>query len=140
VNSRFTVANHVLTLLALFPGEWLTSEYIAGSVNTNPVVVRRLLGRLRAAGLVMAQPATGGGWQLTRAPGDITLLAVYRALGEGDLFAMHHRPPNPECRVGRGIQRGLEQTYAEARAALEECLAHDTIAHLLGRVLDPRPA
>lgn len=136
MNTRFTVANHTLTLLALFPGEWLTSEYIAGSVNTNAVVIRRLLGRLREAGLVVAQPATGGGWQLARSAATISLREVYEALGERELFALHHRPPNPDCRVGRGIQRGLEQVYADAMAGMAEQLARETVADLLGRVVD----
>ena len=125
-------------MLALYPDEWLTSEYIAGSVNTNAVVIRRVLGVLREAGLVVSQPATGGGWKLARDPDQISLLAIYQALDEGSLFALHSRPPNPECRVGRGVQRGLETIYAEAQVALEERLARETVTDLLARVLGPR--
>jgi len=124
-------------LLALYPDEWLTSEYIAGSVNTNAVVIRRVLGVLREAALVVSRPATGGGWKLARNPDQISLLAIYQALDEGSLFALHSRSPDPECRVGRGIQRGLETIYAEAQAALEERLARETVADLLARVSDP---
>jgi DNA-binding IscR family transcriptional regulator len=64
VNCRFTVAIHVLCLLAAQHPQPLTSEFIAGSVNTNPVVIRRLLGSLRRAGLVKSQPGVSGGWEL----------------------------------------------------------------------------
>lgn len=136
-NTRFTVANHILALLAAHPGELLTSEFIAGSVNTNPVVVRRLLGPLRQAGLVQAQLATGGGWRLARRPDEISLLSVHQAVDDVELFPMHGRLPNPTCVVGRNIQHALEGVYAEAREALEERLERETIADVLGRVLDP---
>jgi DNA-binding IscR family transcriptional regulator len=77
-STRFTVALHVLTLLASTPGEALTSEYIAGSVNTNPVVARRLLGTLRKVGIVSSQPGNGGGWELAKNPAKLTLRDVRR--------------------------------------------------------------
>jgi len=62
VNCRFTVAIHVLCLLAALHPKPVTSEFIAGSVNTNPVVIRRILAALRRAGLVKSQPGVSGGW------------------------------------------------------------------------------
>ena len=81
ISSRFSVAVHVLSLLALpeQDGVLLTSERMAGSVNTNPVVIRRILGQLKKAGLVEVRPASGGTF-LTRQPAAITLLEVYRAV------------------------------------------------------------
>ena len=72
LNSKLTVGIHILTLLASSPGEAQTSEYIAGSVNTNPVVIRRLLGLLREAGIVESQGGHGGGWRLQRPAERIT--------------------------------------------------------------------
>lgn len=134
VSTRFTIALHILTLLASNRGEALTSEYIAGSVNTNPVVIRRLLGVLRQSGLVSSQPGNGGGWQLTRDPGQVTLLDVRRAVHEASPFAMHNQPPNPACPVGRGIQAALTGVYGEAERALEDELAQTTIQKLLRSV------
>ena len=99
MNSRFAIAVHVLTFLALAGDEPTTSEYIAGSVNTNPVVIRRILSALRQAGLVTAQPGIGGGSSLARPAAEITLADVYRATEERDLFALH--PRSLPCDAGR---------------------------------------
>ncbi len=129
-SSRFTVAIHILTLLA-YEGGQMTSEYIAGSVNTNPVVIRRLLALLREARLVSSQPGAGGGWQLTRPPKGITLRDIYRAVEEGALFALHSNTPNPQCPVGRNIQRVLGGHFEAAQLALDKDLERTTIADLV---------
>jgi Rrf2 family protein len=134
-SSRFAVATHILTLLAQSRDEPATSDYIAGSVNTNPVVIRRVLGELRAAGLVASQGGNGGGWRLVRAPEAVTLRDVYRAVEGEALFALHHRPPNQNCPVGRHIQDALGRRFAAATRALEEELARTTVADVLGEVL-----
>ena len=134
LSTRFTVALHTLTLLASSPGQALTSEYIAGSVNTNPVVVRRILGALRKLGMVSSQPGTGGGWELAANPDRLTLADVRRAVEEGSPFSMHSQPPNPRCPVGRNIQRALQPVYDRAEKALEDSLARTTIRSLLRSV------
>jgi len=131
VSTRFTVTLHILTLLASSPGEALTSEYIAGSVNTNPVVVRRLLGALRKVGIVTLQPGNGGGWELARNPEKLTLRDVRRAVNEGSPFSMHNQPPNPRCPVGRNIQEVLGPVYDKAERAMEKKLSQTTISSLL---------
>lgn len=134
LSTRFTVALHILTLLAASGAEALTSEYIAGSVNTNPVVVRRLLGLLRKKGFVKSQPGNGGGWQLVKQPNSITLLDVRRAVNEGSPFSMHTNMPNPACPVGRNIQGALSGVYTHAEQAMEAELAQTTIHKLLQSV------
>lgn len=126
---------HILTLLASKrSGEALTSEYIAGSVNTNPVVARRVLGLLRNLGLVSSQPGTGGGWILGKDPDAISLLDVRRAVNEGSPFAMHSQPPNPACPVGKHIQSVLNGIYGQAESAMEGELAQTSIRKLLKSV------
>ena len=134
-SSRFTVAVHTLTLLAQQPDDLLTSELIAGSVNTNPVVIRRVLGELRVAQLVTSQGGNGGGWRLVRAPETITLRDVYCAVEDEPLFGLHHRAPNPDCTVGRHIQQALNRHFDEARRALEQHLERTSIADVLREVL-----
>ncbi len=134
VSTRFTVALHVLTLLASNPGQALTSEYIAGSVNTNPVVVRRLLGLLRKARMVSSQPGNGGGWELAAKPEKISLRDVRKAVNEGSPFSMHSQAPNPLCPVGRHIQRALSPIYLDAEQAMEDRLSRTTIKSLLRSV------
>jgi Rrf2 family protein len=133
-SSRFIVAVHILTLLEQSRGEPVTSEYIAGSVNTNPAVIRRLLSRLARAGLVCSRLGSGGGARLSRTASGITLLEVYRAVEEGQMFAMHYASPNPNCPVGRQIQGVVEQSTRAAQRALEGELARRTIADVLHEV------
>lgn len=135
VNCRFTVAIHVLCLLAAQRPRPLTSEFIAASVNTNPVVIRRILGVLRRAGLVKSEPGVGGGWELLARPEAITLGALYQIIRPGTVFAMHSRQPNVLCPVGRNIQRGLWAHYQKAQAAMEAELESTTIADVLESVL-----
>ena len=135
-SSRVTVAVHVLTLLAHGTGDGtaMTSAYVAGSVGTNPVVVRRLLGLLREARLVRSQGGPGGGWQLVVPAGRITLGDVYRAVEPDALFPLHASDPNPRCPVGRHIQATLGGPYQAARAAVERSLERTSIDDLLREV------
>jgi len=131
ISSRFSVAVHVLTLLAVTPaGELLTSDRMAGSVNTNPVVIRRILGQLKRAGMVEVRAAAGGTY-LRRPAAEITLLDVYRAVEvvEANLFSIHDKP-NPKCPVGRNIQAALDDTLRRAQVALEQQLAGVSVAQI----------
>jgi Rrf2 family protein len=134
MNTRFAVAVHILTFLQTQKGEPATSELMAGSVNTNPSLIRRLLSQLARAGLTTSQMGTGGGALLARPADTITLLDVYRAVDEDrEVIPMHHSP-NPSCPVGRNIQAVLETRIDSAERALEQELAGTTIAELASDV------
>lgn len=133
MNTRFTVASHILTLLALFRGQALTSEFIAGSVQTNPVVIRRLLGRLREAGFVNAVQGPGGGFELTADPSALTLLDVYQAVAEHGPIAKHPGG-SVRCPVGRNIGALLDAVTGEAEKAMFASLRTTTIAALARRI------
>jgi Rrf2 family protein len=133
-NSRLTVAVHALTWLALAHRrgrERLTSDEVAASINTNPVVVRRCLGDLRKAGLVVVTHGAGAGWRLAKEADAISLRAVLDAVQPEPVFALHHREPNLECPVGRGIRPVLSNVYERATDALRRELAHTSIADVL---------
>ncbi len=134
MNSRFSTAVHILTLLASTPQERLTSEFIAASVGTNPVVIRRQLALLRQANLVSSKGARGGGWELARDPARITLKQVRTALGVEAAFRMHRNEPHPNCSVGQGIRGVLENVYEEVETSVMRSLAHWTIADMLKRI------
>jgi Rrf2 family protein len=137
LSSKLTVGVHILTLLALTPDQAQTSEYIAGSVNTNPVVIRRLLGLLREAGYVESQGGVGGGWRLKVPVDRISLLDILRAVEpKGEAIALHCSEPNPLCPVGRNIQGVLTGIYDEVERRMDEQLGRATIASVLGSVLD----
>ena len=128
------MAIHILTLLAHSGETPLTSEYIAASVNTNPVVIRRLLAFLRAAKLVTSQGGPGGGWQLIRTPHRISLRDIYRAVEGSTLFPLHSSTPNPRCPVGSTIQGMLAHHFEAAQHALEDDLARTTLDDLVKEV------
>jgi len=135
MNTRFAVAVHVLTLLAQGQGEPVTSEYVAGSVNTNASLIRRLLSELARAGLTTSQMGNGGGALLARPATAITLLDVYRAVDEDRTVIPIHPAPSSNCVVGRNIQAVLESRIDAAERALEQELARTTIAELAGDVI-----
>ena len=135
------MAAHALAWLALAGRQVrhaLTSDEVAASVNTNPVVVRRCLGELRRAGLVGVRHGAGAGWWLARAAGEITLLDVYRAVEQKPLFGLHHGEPNLECPVGRGIRPALTEVYGGVERAVEHELGRTSIADVLERTLGER--
>ena len=137
-NSRLTVAAHALTWIGLYQrrgNEVATSEQIATSVNTNPVVIRRLLAELRRAGLADSRRGAGAGWTLARDLASITLLDVYEAIEPGPLFALHPSTPDPECVVGHGIGPALACVYGEIETNLRAQLAGTTLEDLLQDVL-----
>lgn len=131
-SSKFIVAIHILTLLEvrrLAKGEVdvVKSEFMSESVNTNPVVIRRILGLLRKAGLVTSQKGPVGGTWLTRPAEQISLLQVYQAVEEGALFHLHYNEPNMQCPIGANIQDSLSDTFKAAETAMKNTLAQKTI-------------
>jgi Rrf2 family protein len=130
-SSRFTTAIHILTLLAYENEQAVTSDYIAGSVNTNPVVIRRLLRALADAGLVTSVPGTSGGSRLAKGAEEITLLDVYSAVEDEQLFGRHAQQPNAKCPVGSRIGDLLAPRFDDAAHALRQSLGRTTIASLL---------
>ena len=129
---RFAVALHVLALLAV-ERHAATSAYIAGSVNTNPVVVRRILGALRRGGFVIAHTGPGGGFALRKAKARITLAEVYRAVEHAPLIALH-QDPNRSCPVGRHVGGVIGIVARQAERAMLGSLAAVTLDDVAGRV------
>lgn len=120
-NCRFAFGVHVMTVLALAPEEFFASDRLAGTVNTNPVIIRRLLLDLKEANLVETHRGPGGGAILSRPAREITLLDIYRAVsGEVEPFGEHPNEPNNTCCVGRDIKRVLEDVAAKAKLAIEK--------------------
>ncbi len=132
-NQRFAISIHALTLLAGSQSP-LTSEMIASSVDTNPVVIRRVMANLRMHGLVKSKPGAHGGWTLLREPARMGLNEVYQCLREDDVLSIHSHP-NKDCPIGGEIKSVLQNVFDEAQAELEKALGNHTVADVLEDVL-----
>ena len=139
VVSRYTVALHILawiTLITEGKDEFVSSERIAASVNTVPVFIRRILGTLGKAKIVIVQHGgTGAGWRLAKQPELISLLEVYEAVVNTPLFELHHSTPNDNCIIGKGIQPALLNIYGETEYVMKQHLAKQSIADLLHQTI-----
>ena len=132
ISSRFTIALHIFACVDVFKDERkVTSDFLAGSINTNPVIIRKILSQLKNAGLITVARGTGG-IELTKDLSEITFYDVYEAIGaveNGDLFHFHENP-NPECPVGRNIHALLDSKLKTIQSALEDELKRYTILDL----------
>ncbi len=130
-NSQFSMAVHVLAMLANSGEDKVKSERVAGSVNTNPVVIRRLLGQLNQANLVISQTGAAGGTRLARRPGDITLDEIYKAVSCGEVFALHGKSPNQDCPIGKNIESVLCNLQKEIDKTVGEKLSEYTLQSVI---------
>jgi Rrf2 family protein len=131
---RFAIAVHVLALLAYKDGDRVTSAYLAGSVNTNPVIIRRLLLVLQKAKLVETNKGAGAGSRLSRSPKRINLAEIYRAVEEAEAFSSPARKPNSGCPVGQCIRKTLNDIFTSAQSAMERDLERQTLADVIDTI------
>jgi Rrf2 family protein len=131
---RFAMAVHVLAVLAYKEGDPVTSSILAASINTNPVIVRRLLLSLQRARLVETRKGAGSGSRLSRSPGRINLAEVYRAVEDVEPFASPARKANTACPVGHCIRETLNKVFASAENAMERDLEKTTLAGVIGTI------
>jgi DNA-binding IscR family transcriptional regulator len=124
---------HVLTLLGK-ANQPLSSRWIAGSVNTNPVVIRQIVGRLREVELVDTLPGSTGGTFLKTDPAQITLRDVYQLTKNETFFGLHPNEPSPYCPVGRNIQAVLIEVFDQMDQLVEGALGDITIADIIAQV------
>jgi Rrf2 family protein len=137
LSSRFAVAVHVLVLLALESGRFVASTWLAASVGTNAAFIRRLVGRLRLAGLVESARGARGGVRLARPAALVRLSQVYEAVEGGALFSLHRSAPSQRCPVGRNIRQVLAPVLAQASEAVAESLGRSTLAEVAERIGQP---
>ena len=127
-SQRFAVATHILTALKYDEAEKISSDFLAKTVNTNPVVVRRIVGLLRDAKLVNSTAGAFGGTWLAIDPTQINLLDIYNAVEKGNLVQMHH--PNKKCPIGACIEKLIRPTLDKATLAFKKQLADKSLADL----------
>lgn len=133
ISSRFTIALHILTALETFKGQFrLTSDFLAGSVQVNPVIIRNILLQLKTAGLVQISRGRGS-ISLLKNPNDINLFDVYKAIEplENEKLFNFHKNPNPNCPVGRNIHNILDGRLSEVQQAMENKLKAMKLSDIL---------
>ena len=132
ISSRFTIAIHMLSCMEVFKEEYkITSDFLASSINANPVIIRKLLSQLKDAGLIEVKRGPGGA-QIAKPLDEITFLDVYRAVDcveENTLFHFHENP-NQNCPVGRNIHAVLDDKLLRVQSAMERELASITLADM----------
>ena len=134
ISSRFTIATHMLIILALEgKKQKLTSDILASSVGVNPVIIRKTLSQLKNAGLISVARGTGGA-DIIKDLEDISLFDIYCAvecLGKsGQLFSFHDKP-NPECPIGKNIHNVLDNRLEAIQKAMETELAQTSLAEVV---------
>lgn len=132
ISSRFTVALHIFSCADTFKDEYkVTSDFLASSINTNPVIIRRILGQLKSAGLIDVARGTGG-ITPARPLSEITFYDVYKAVDpiEDDELFHFHENPNPKCPVGRNIHNLLNDKLDAIQKAMEDEMKKYTIEDL----------
>ncbi|MFP5114912.1 Rrf2 family transcriptional regulator [Bacillaceae bacterium C204] len=137
ISSRFSVGIHILALIELNKDGISSSEFLAGSVNTNPTLIRKIMGMLKKAGLIIVQPGIAGA-KLAKEPSYITLLDVYKAVDvvqEKELFSVHENP-HPNCIVGRNIQDSITPILSAAQLAMEKVLGNVTIEDIVSDIVE----
>lgn len=129
ISSRFTLAVHIFACIDTFKDKYkVTSDFLAGSTNVNPVIIRKLLSQLKAAGLIEVARGTGGA-SIAKPLSEISFLAIYNAVEcveHGELFHFHENP-NENCPVGRNIHMVLDDKLLRVQQAMEKELASITL-------------
>lgn len=133
-SSRFTIAVHILVCTAMFQKEQkVTSTFLAGSIQVNPVIVRNVLGMLSAAGLVEIRAGVGGAF-LAKPAEKITLLDIFKAVEKEESLFHFHENPNPLCPVGRNIHAVLDGKIDAIQSAMERQMAETTLQQLVAEL------
>lgn len=130
-NTRFATFLHILTLLAKAPGEWLSSDWIAGSIQINPVIVRKELGILQDRGWVISKKGKEGGSMLGVPSNEISLAEVYKAVQSTHVLGKKNLNPNPKCPVGKLVNVKLEQLFVETDELVYAALSHRTLENFV---------
>lgn len=136
ISTKFTIAIHLLVAVEFFKGQQkITSGFLAESIGSNPVIVRNIMRQLQEAGIIDVKRGTGG-ITITRPLSEITYLDIYKAVetnSHEELFHFHEHP-NPQCPVGKHIQKALGQSLGNIQSDFEKDLASHTIQEVYQKI------
>ena len=111
IPGKFAITLHILTLLTKSPDEFLSSEYIAGSMNINPVLVRKEIGNLKKHNVVESREGKFGGTRLAKPAAAISLEDIFNMTFNSVSLGYSKNDPNPDCPVGKKINENLDVLY-----------------------------
>jgi DNA-binding IscR family transcriptional regulator len=136
ISTKFTIAVHILMATKFFSGsQKITSQFLAGSIGSNPVIIRNIMLQMQEAGIIDVKRGTGG-ITVNRPLSEITYLDIYRAVetkSEDHLFRFHEKP-NPQCPVGRNIHKALEQSLDEIQRKFEKELSEHNLQDVFDKI------
>lgn len=132
-NTRFATAIHILTLLAKDPQEWLTSDWIAGSINVNPVIVRKELINLKKSGLIESRKGKVGGAKIAKNPEQISISEIYESVKNSEILGKKNQNPNPQCNVGKDINKNLELLFGETNDLIVQFLKEKKLSDFINQ-------
>ena len=121
-NTRFATALHIMTILGSKPAEWHTSDWLAASINVNPVVVRKEISILRESGLVESKKGKEGGCRLGKKLDEIYISDIYLAVKNSEVLGKKNQHPNPQCEVGKTINIHLNLLFSETNEIVNQFL------------------
>lgn len=121
-NTRFATAIHIMTILAKQPQDWLTSDWLAGSININPVVVRKELINLKKSSLVESRQGKDGGVRITKNAEEISLKEIYQSIKNSEILGKKNQNPNPLCNIGKDINKNLDTLFTETEDLVYQLL------------------
>ena len=133
VNTQFSIAVHVLAAIAHYERAF-TSEILAGSVNANPVFVKRILVKLSKARLAKTTVGKSGGYDLARSPKSISLLDIYSAVNPPHAFAIHTYPKSKGCVVSCNIKEVMSDVLVGTQEAVDRDLRRTTLADVVSKI------
>lgn len=142
INIKCSSSIHILLMMALLPDtQKITSEFLASSVGSNPVEIRKLLSSLKQAGIIEVARGPGGA-KLKKKPIDITLLDIYNAVDPASLDALIgiHAHPEPQCPFGKNIADVLSGPYAEISETVRKKMSSITLEQICKRLVEIEPA
>lgn len=122
ISSRFTIAIHIFACIDTFEKDYkITRDFLATSVNVNPVVIRNILSSLKKQGLIHVQRGTGG-TTIAKPLNEINLYDIFQAvecIEHHELFHFHENP-NTDCPVGKNIHHILDDKLLRVQKAMEK--------------------
>jgi Rrf2 family protein len=127
MNGRFPIAMHIMTLLCT-ADDFLSSDYMAGSINVNPVLVRKELSNLIKHQLITSREGKNGGYTLSKPASQISLASIYQAVKPDHILGQAKNQPNPACPIGKQINDHLKDLDNEIEQTMLNKLGTTNLA------------